>query len=82
MKTILWTIGLSSVAWLFVIIGVIVRFVNKNAKLVKLVKHWKFNCEAYQRQFERWNKENEKMDTGDTNRDFLNSLDIVRNNKG
>ena len=82
MKLFLWTLGTTSVVWLCVVIAIIARYSKKIVDLQRNVKQWKFNCEALQKEFQRWSKANEKMETGNANSDFLGSLDILSNPKG
>lgn len=78
-KIILGTFIATSAAWAVLLCVVAIRNIAKQNKLKRLVKHYKFNAEAMQQQFIRWRKQYEKMETGNTNDDFLGSLDILHN---
>lgn len=80
LQVILQTVTITSAAWGVLLCVVAIRNIAKQNELKRLVKHYKFNAEAMQQQFIRWRKQYEKMETGNTNDDFLGSLDILHNN--
>lgn len=79
-QIILGTFVATSAAWAVLFCVVAIRNIAKQNELKRLVKHYKFNAEAMQQQFIQWRKQYEKMETGNTNDDFLGSLDILHNN--
>jgi hypothetical protein len=81
MKIILGTFITTSTAWAVLFCVVAIRNITKQNELKRLVNHYKFNAEAMQQQFIQWRKQYEKMESGDTNADFLGSLDILHNNQ-
>ena len=80
-KIILGTLTAASAFWGTVLCVVIIRNLAKTNELNRLVKHYKTNAAAMQQQFIQWRKQYEKMESGDTNTDFLGSLDILHNNQ-
>ena len=80
LRVILQTITITSAAWGVLLCGLAIRNTAKQKELERLAKHYKYNAEAMQEEFRRWRKRYEKMETGDTNSDFLGSLDILHNN--
>ena len=80
-KIILGTFIATSTAWAVLFCVVAIRNITKQNELKQLVNHYKFNTEAMQQQFIQWRKQYEKMESGDTNADFLGSLDILHNNQ-
>lgn len=81
LQVILQTVTITSAAWAVLLCVVAIRNITKQNELKRLVKHYKFNAEAMQQQFIQWRKQYEKMESGDTNADFLGSLDILHNNQ-
>lgn len=79
-QIILGTFVAASVAWVVLFCVVAIRNIAKRNELERLVKHYKFNAKAMQQKFIQWRKQYEKMETGNTNDDFLGSLDILHNN--
>lgn len=79
LQVILQTVTITSAAWAVLLCVVAIRNITKQNELKRLVKHYKFNAEAMQQQFIQWRKQYEKMETGNTNDDFLGSLDILHN---
>ena len=71
LQVILWTITITSAAWGVLLCVVAIRNTAKQNELKRLVKHYKFNAEAMQQQFIQWRRQYEKMETGNTNDDFL-----------
>ncbi len=80
LQVILQTITITSAAWGILLCGLAIRNTAKQKELERLAKHYKYNAEAMQEEFRRWRKQYEKMETGNTNDDFLGSLDILHNN--
>lgn len=80
-KAIFGTFAATSAFWATVFCVVIIRNIAKTHELQRLVKHYKINATAMQQQFIQWRKQYEKMESGDTNADFLGSLDILHNNQ-
>ena len=79
MKVILVTIALTSVCWLALLVYVLIQNFAKNKELRRQLAEAKYCADALQIQFERFKKTYEKMDTGNTNNDFMASLDILQN---
>ncbi len=80
LRVILQTITITSAVWGALLCGLAIRNTAKQKELKRLAEHYKYNAEAMQEEFRRWRKQYEKMETGDTNGDFLGSLDILHNN--
>lgn len=80
-KIILGTLTAASAFWGTILCVVIIRNIAKIHELQRLAKHYKTNAAAMQQQFIQWRKQYEKMESGDTNADFLGSLDILHNNQ-
>lgn len=80
-KAIFGAFAAASAVWGTVLCVVIIRNIAKTHELQRLVKHYKTNATAMQQQFIQWRKQYEKMESGDTNADFLGSLDILHNNQ-
>lgn len=80
-KAIFGAFAAASAMWGTVLCVVIIRNLAKTNELNRLVKHYKTNAVAMQQQFIQWRKQYEKMESGDTNADFLGSLDILYNNQ-
>lgn len=80
LQVILQTIIVTSAAWGTLLCVVAIRNIAKQKELKRLVERYKYNAIAMQEEFKRWRKQYEKMETGDTNSDFLGSLDILHNN--
>ena len=80
LKVILQTITITSAVWGALLCGLAIRNTAKQKELKRLAERYKYNAEAMQEEFRRWRKQYEKMETGDTNGDFLGSLDILHNN--
>lgn len=81
LKVILQTITITSAAWGVLLCGLAIRNTAKQKELKRLAQQYKYNAMAMQEEFRRWRKQYEKMETGDTNGDFLGSLDILHNNR-
>lgn len=79
-KAIFGAFAAASAIWGTVLCMVIIRNLVKTNELERLIKLYKTNAAAMQQQFIQWRKQYEKMETGDTNNDFLGSLDILHNN--
>lgn len=80
LRVILQTITITSAAWGVLLCGFAIRNITKQKELKRDVEYYKYNAEATREEFRRWRKQYEKMETGDTNNDFLGSLDILHNN--
>ena len=80
LKVILQTITITSAAWGVLLCGLAIRNTAKQKELKRLVERYKYNAIAMQEEFKRWRKQYERMETGNTNNDFLGSLDILHNN--
>lgn len=81
LRVILQTITITSAAWGVLLCGLAIRNTAKQKELKRIAERYKYNAEAMQEEFKRWRKQYEKMESGDTNADFLGSLDILRNNQ-
>lgn len=79
MKTILISVGLTSACWLVFLVYVLTQNFVKNKELKRQIAAAKYCAEAMQKEFERLKKNYEKMETGNTNNDFMGSLDILQN---
>lgn len=79
MKTILISVGLTSACWLVFLAYVLIRNFAKNKEMKRQLAAAKYYAEAMQKEFERFKKTYEKMETGNTNNDFMGSLDILQN---
>lgn len=78
MQTILYSIAGTSIVWLIVLCIVAIRNIAKNAKKDRQIKTLQYNVKALQIQYEEREKRYAKMQTGNTNNDFMASLDILR----
>lgn len=81
LKVILQTITITSAAWGVLLCGLAIRNTAKQKELKRTAERYKYNAIAMQEEFKRWRKQYEKMESGDTNADFLGSLDILHNNQ-
>ena len=79
LQVILQTVIITSAAWGVLLCVVAIRNIAKQKELKRLVERYKYNAIATQEEFRRWRKQYEKMETGNTNADFLGSLDILHN---
>lgn len=80
-KAIFGAFAAASAIWGTVLCVIIIRNISKVYELQRLVKYYKTSAAAMQQQFIQWRKQYEKMESGDTNADFLGSLDILHNNQ-
>lgn len=80
LQVILQTITITSAAWGVLLCVVAIRNTAKQKELRMLADTYRYNVKAMQEEFRRWRKQYEKMETGNTNDDFLGSLDILHNN--
>lgn len=79
MQVILGTFIATSTAWAVLLCVVAIRNIAKQKELKRIVEIYKYNAIAMQEEFRQWRKQYEKMETGNTNDDFLGSLDILHN---
>lgn len=79
LQVILQTVTITSATWGVLLCVVAIRNIAKQKELKRLVERYKYNAIATQEEFKRWRKQYEKMETGNTNDDFLGSLDILHN---
>lgn len=79
MRLTLIVAAVISAFWLFLFSFWAIKQAQKNAEKDRKMQYWKYNYEAMQKQFQEWRKQYEKMETGNTNNDFVASLDILHN---